>query len=93
MAETEETPQIDETRLQAQIESWRAKTEISLQKKVMKGVFQSNYALENYKSENLLPLTDAHDQWETFLDQPDHAQYEAGSSSVAPEIVQLDTSD
>ena len=59
----------------------------------MKGVCQSNYVLENYKSENLLPLTDAHDQWEVFLDQLDRAQHEAGSSSAAPEIVQLDISD
>lgn len=83
---------LDETRLQAQIDSWHTKTEISLLKMVMKGVCQSNYALENYKSKNLLPLTDAHDQWEIFLDQPNHAQYEAGTSSAAPEIIQLDTS-
>ena len=84
---------VDETRLQAQIESWRTRTEISLQKKVMKGVCQYNYALENYKSENLLPLTDAHDQWEAFLDQIDHTQPKAGGSSTTPEIIHLDITD
>ena len=74
---------VDENRLQAQIESWCAATEINLQKKVMKGVCRSSYALERFKSESLLPLTDAHDQWEAFLDQPDREQHQAESSSVA----------
>ena len=87
------TTLVDEARFQSLIESWRIRVEISLQKKVMKGICQSKYALENYKSENLLPLTAAHDQWEALLEQPEHSQYEAGSSSVATEIVHLDTSD
>jgi len=65
---------VDEARFQALIESWRIKVEISLQKRVMKGLCQSKYALENYKSENLLPLTNAHDQWESLLDQPERSQ-------------------
>lgn len=87
------TTLVDEARFQSLIESWRIRVDISLQKKVMKGICQAKYALENYKSENLLPLIDAHDQWESLLDQPEHSQYEAGSSSVATEIVQLDSSD
>ena len=59
----------------------------------MKGVFQSNYTLENYKAESLAPLTDAHDQWEIFFDQLDRTHPEAGCSSTAPEIIQLDTTD
>jgi len=65
---------VDEARFQALIESWRAKVEISLQKRVVKGLCQSKYALENYKSENLLPLTHVHDQWESLLDQPERSQ-------------------
>jgi len=63
---------VDETRLQTQIESWCTGAEISLQKKIMKGVCQSNHALENHKAESLLPLTEVHDQWEAFFDQKDH---------------------
>jgi len=59
----------------------------------MKAVCQSNYALERFKSESLLPLTDAHDQWESFLNQPDQEQHQAETSSVATEIVDLDESD
>ena len=87
------TTLVDEARLQSLMESWRIRVEISLQKKVMKGICQAKYALENYKSESLLPLTNALDQWESLLDQPEHSQYEAGSSSVATEIVHLDTSE
>lgn len=59
----------------------------------MKGVCQSNHVLENYKAKSLVPLTDAHDQWEAFFDQLDRTQPEAGGSSQAPEIIQLDTID
>ena len=84
---------VDENRLQARIESWCTATETSLQKKVMKGVCQSNYALERFKSEILSPLTDAYNQWEAFLDQPDHEQHQEESSSVATKIVEVDGSD
>ena len=91
--ENVKTTLVDEAHFQSLMESWRIKVEISLQKKVMKGICQAKYALESFKSENLLRLTSAHDQWEYLLDQPEHSQYEAGSSSAATEIVHLDTSD
>lgn len=84
---------VDETCLQTRIESWSTRAEISLQKKIMKGVCHSNYTFENYKAESLAPLTDAHDQWEVFFDQLDRTQPEAGGSSQAPEIIQLDSTD
>ena len=74
---------VDENYTQVQIESWCVETEVKLQKKVMKGVCRSNYALERFKAESLLSLTDAHDQWEAFLEQPGHGQHQAESSSVA----------
>ena len=84
---------VDETRMQTRIESWITRAEISLRKKIMKGVCQSTHALEGYRAKSLVPLTEVHDQWEAFFDQQDQAQHEAGGSSSAPEIVQLDSSE
>ena len=84
---------VDENRTQAQIESWCAATEVKLQKNVMKGVCRSNHALERFKPENWLSLTDAHDQLEAFLDQTGRQQHQAESSSVATEILDVDGSE
>lgn len=54
---------------------------------------QSNLMLEGYKVESLVPLIEAHDQWETFFDQRDNTQLEAGGSSEAPKVIELDMSD
>jgi len=83
---------VDENHTQAQIESWCTATEEKLQKKVMKGVCRANYALEQFKAENLLSLTDAHDQWEAFLEQQGHGQHQAESSSVATETIDVEGS-
>lgn len=58
---------VDKTCLQTRIESWSARAEISVRKKIMKSVCQSNLTLEGYKAEILVPLTEAHDQWEAFF--------------------------
>ena len=84
---------VDENHTQVQIESWCEATEVKLQKKVMKGVCRANYALEQFKVENMLSLTDAHDQWEAFLEQQEHSQHQAESSSATPEVVHLEVSD
>ena len=84
---------IDETRLQTQVESWCAVTEVSFQTKIMKGFSQSNHALEKYDSDSFMPVTEVLDQWEAFFDQSDPIQPAAESSSAAPEVVHLEVSD
>ena len=84
---------VDETRLQTRIESWSTGAEVSMRKKIMKSVCQSSLTLEGYRAESLVPLTEAHDQWEAFFDQRDSLQPEIEGSSEAPEIVELDASD
>ena len=84
---------VDEIFSQTLIETWTAGAEVSIRKKVMKGVCQSNLMLEGYMPENLVPLMEAHDQWEAFFDQRDNTQSEEGGSSKAQETIVLDTSD
>lgn len=60
---------VDEIRSQTLIETWTARTEVSIGKMVMKSVCQSNLMLEGYRPESLLPLMEAHDKWEAFFDR------------------------
>jgi len=52
---------IDEVRSQTRIEMWTTGVEMSIQKRVMKSVCQSNLTLEGYRPESLVPLIEAHD--------------------------------
>ena len=63
---------VDGTRSQILIETWTAGAEVSIRKKVMKGVCQLNLMLEGYKPESLVPSIEVHDQWESFFDQRDN---------------------
>lgn len=63
---------VDEIRSQTRIETWIAGAEVNIWKKIMKSVCQSNLMLEGYREEILVPLMEAHDQWETFFDQQDN---------------------
>jgi len=67
--------------------------EISVRKKIMKSVCQSNLTLESYRPESLAPLTEVYDQWEAFFDQRDNTQPDVAGSSEAPKFIELDTSD
>ena len=84
---------VDEICSQTLIETWTTGTEVNLRKKVMKSVCQWNLMLEGYRPESLVPLMEAHDQWEAFFDRRDNPQLEEGGSSKAQETIELDTSD
>jgi len=84
---------VDEIRSQTQIEAWIAGAEVNMWKRIMKSVCQSNLMLEGYKVESLVPLMEAHDQWETFFNQRDNTQSEAGGPNEALKIIELDTSE
>lgn len=60
---------VNEIFSQTQIETQTAGVEVNIQKRIMKSVCQSNLMLEGYREESLVPLMEAHDQWETFFDQ------------------------
>ena len=66
---------------------------MSVQKKIMKSVCQTNLALEGYRAESLAPLIEAHDQWESFFDQRDSTQSREEGASQTQKIIELDTSE
>lgn len=59
---------VDEIYSQTLIETWTTGIEVNIWKKVMKSACQSNLMLEGYRPESLVPLMEAHDQWEAFFD-------------------------
>ena len=79
---------VDEIHSQTLIETWTAGTKVNLRKKVMKSVCQSNLMLEGYRPESLVPLMEAHDQWEAFFDHQNRPQFKEGGSSKTQEVVE-----
>jgi len=71
---------VDDVRSQTRIETWTAGVEVSVQRRIMKNVWQSNLTLEGYKAEILVPLLEVHDQWESFFDHQDSVQLEEESA-------------
>lgn len=82
---------VDEVHSQNQIETWTVGVEVSVQKRIMKNVCQSNLTLEGYRAESLVPLMEVHDQWESFFGQRDNIQLEEEGASQAQNIIELDT--
>ena len=64
---------------------------MSVQKRIMKNVCQSNLTLEGQKAETLVPLMEVYDQWESFFDQRDNIQLEEEGASQGQSIIELDT--
>lgn len=59
---------VDEIHSQTWIEAWTTGAEVNIWKRIMKSICQSNVMLEGYRDESLVPLMEAHDQWEAFFD-------------------------